>query len=219
MGEGGTTVNSRCVSRFSPPYILRQSLTRNLELSDLPRLSGQQVPGMVLFLYCQDLGYQHVPLCPAFIWVLGIQTQSSCFCGKILTQWTISLALWSFKSLIWLPLTHEPAMPWRCPGLSCGAAAFNGFCITQGGSLHCCWSLISTSVLYGLAVYLCSPMPMTVSVNTKHTGGAHILYYLTILGLFCPFQLQLKLGLAMLGKYSTTGHSPRCWLLRDSLPL
>lgn len=125
IGVGGrrTAVNSRCATQFSAPYIVRQSLPQNLEHSDLPGLSGRQVPGIILFLYYQDLGYQHVPLCLAFIWAQGIQTQSSCFCGKTLTQWTICLTLLSFKSLIWLLLAHKPVMPWRCPGLSCGDGA------------------------------------------------------------------------------------------------
>lgn len=111
--------------------------------------------------------------------------------------------------------SHALEVPWAL----LWSWSFHCFCITQGGSLHCCWSLISASVLYSFAAHLCSPMPMTVPFNTKYTRGVHILHYLTILGLFYPFRLQLKLGLAVLGKYSTTGHIPRSWLLRDDLPL
>lgn len=76
------------------------------------------------------------------------------------------------------------------------------------------WFPVSQS--YGLAVHLCSPLPVIVPFNMKYTGGVPTSYYWVCLS---TFQLQIKpRPCTCLASTPLLNCIPRPWLLRwDSL--
>lgn len=75
----------------SPPHVFETSLSLNLELTNSVRLTGQWTPGAHLPLSgCSALGLQVHTTVPAFMGLLGIQTQNLVFVWETLHQRSVS---------------------------------------------------------------------------------------------------------------------------------
>lgn len=68
----------------SPLYVLRQGLSLNLELALLPRVAGQQTTGILQYLTSLIRRLQEYTTVPAFMWVMGKQTQYLVFVWQAL---------------------------------------------------------------------------------------------------------------------------------------
>lgn len=69
------------------------------EISDLAGLAVQWTPGLCLSPVPKHLAYSWVQPCPAFMWVLGIQTQSLLFTWQVLYQLSYFPNPWRY--LLW----------------------------------------------------------------------------------------------------------------------